>query len=271
MLFDQNISRKHSKIIYLANKFFVYDNESLNGTFLNGKKINEAEINNGDLIKIGETEFKFEYERDGIKKEGKKFDQKTLPLKESRHNFSGKPRTHADKGRMFLYGGTILAVFFVLILSPYLKKQKGRNPINIPTATAKPEIAGTEAPIVKATPSKETPKELDATQYYSQGLLSMMAENYKEAIALFQKTLEIDPENRSAGAKLKKCKELLGKNIEDLYSAGVREYDILYYERAILQWNKVVILAKDFDTAMYKKAKDRIEEAQKRNKSVKNK
>ncbi len=55
--YDDYCSRKHAMLYWEGNSCYVKDFNSTNGTFLNGIKIRAvAELNNGDLIKLGNTE-----------------------------------------------------------------------------------------------------------------------------------------------------------------------------------------------------------------------
>ena len=59
---DQSISGKHALILCRKDKFWLSDQLSSNGTFLNGNDLdpNESpEIKDGDQIKLGNTVFKF--------------------------------------------------------------------------------------------------------------------------------------------------------------------------------------------------------------------
>ena len=49
------ISRKHASIVYEAPHWVLYDNESLNGVFLNGAKTEQTELRSGDVIQLGGT------------------------------------------------------------------------------------------------------------------------------------------------------------------------------------------------------------------------
>lgn len=54
------ISRLHAKIIRVDNQFFITDEESLNGTYLNGTKITKKQIKRlkiGDRIRFANVEF----------------------------------------------------------------------------------------------------------------------------------------------------------------------------------------------------------------------
>lgn len=58
-LSDKKCSRRHAKVIKNGLRFVVRDLDTVNGTFLNGQKIEEAELNGDDVIKIGDTEIRF--------------------------------------------------------------------------------------------------------------------------------------------------------------------------------------------------------------------
>jgi len=52
---DGNCSRKHCQIRKWAGKYMLEDLQSHNGTFVNGAKVTTHELNDGDLISIGDT------------------------------------------------------------------------------------------------------------------------------------------------------------------------------------------------------------------------
>lgn len=57
---EDNISRKHAKIIYANGEFYIEDLNSSNGTYINGVKItNPVKINNYDTFKFGSCEGRF--------------------------------------------------------------------------------------------------------------------------------------------------------------------------------------------------------------------
>ncbi|MCX5859143.1 MAG: FHA domain-containing protein, partial [Proteobacteria bacterium] len=49
------VSRKHCQIRREENSYILADLESLNGTTLNGEKINTAELRDGDVIQVGNS------------------------------------------------------------------------------------------------------------------------------------------------------------------------------------------------------------------------
>ncbi|BEP29616.1 FHA domain-containing protein [Helicovermis profundi] len=57
---DQTIGRIHAKVLKLNGKFFIKDMNSLNGTFLNGHRIDSGinvEIKNGDVVAFAKIKF----------------------------------------------------------------------------------------------------------------------------------------------------------------------------------------------------------------------
>lgn len=53
---DVSISRHHCEIRKENNLYFVYDLQSLNGTYVNGQHIKRASLQNNDLLRIGNVE-----------------------------------------------------------------------------------------------------------------------------------------------------------------------------------------------------------------------
>lgn len=57
-LTDRSISVQHARLRYAQGTWFIQD-QSSNGTFVNGQQINATSLNTGDQIRIGETTFIF--------------------------------------------------------------------------------------------------------------------------------------------------------------------------------------------------------------------
>jgi FHA domain/EAL domain len=53
------VSREHAQIFRKKDKYLIRDLQSTNGTFVNGKRIEEAELSAGDVIVVADTEFAF--------------------------------------------------------------------------------------------------------------------------------------------------------------------------------------------------------------------
>src|SRR5207245_11291905 len=59
-LVDLHVSRLHCEIRWQGGRVAVTDNKSAGGTFVNGQRISSQELRPGDVIRIGETELRFE-------------------------------------------------------------------------------------------------------------------------------------------------------------------------------------------------------------------
>lgn len=53
------VSREHARFDKRGNEFWLQDLESTNGTFLNGEKVAEASLNDGDVVTIADVELTF--------------------------------------------------------------------------------------------------------------------------------------------------------------------------------------------------------------------
>ncbi len=54
-ILDSKTSRKHAVLFERDGRWFIKDLESRNGTWLNNERISERELNNGDIVYIGDT------------------------------------------------------------------------------------------------------------------------------------------------------------------------------------------------------------------------
>src|SRR3970040_442119 len=62
VLDNRGVSRKHAQIEFSNNSAVLIDNESLNGTFVNNRKVTEEVLKDNDIITIGK--FTLIYHRD---------------------------------------------------------------------------------------------------------------------------------------------------------------------------------------------------------------
>lgn len=56
---DNNVSRRHARIINDSNDYLIVDTQSRNGTYVNGQKISQTFLTDDDHIRIGIEEFRF--------------------------------------------------------------------------------------------------------------------------------------------------------------------------------------------------------------------
>jgi pSer/pThr/pTyr-binding forkhead associated (FHA) protein len=58
-LSDRSISRQHACLRYAGGTWFIQDQQSVAGTFVNGRKASATSLKDGDEIEIGNTKFVF--------------------------------------------------------------------------------------------------------------------------------------------------------------------------------------------------------------------
>ena len=64
VLSDPAASRLHCEIVYHQGSHWLRDAGAANGLFLNGNRVKDQELRNGDLIRIGVTEFRYKSPKD---------------------------------------------------------------------------------------------------------------------------------------------------------------------------------------------------------------
>ena len=57
---EKAVSRRHCRIDYDGEFYWLIDLESHNGTFVNGRRITRCLLYDGDLIRVGHTEIAFD-------------------------------------------------------------------------------------------------------------------------------------------------------------------------------------------------------------------
>jgi len=56
---DQSVSRRHAVIAHRGGRAVLLDDRSLNGIYVNGRRVGEAVLNDGDLIAIGHVSLRY--------------------------------------------------------------------------------------------------------------------------------------------------------------------------------------------------------------------
>lgn len=64
-VFSERISRQHAEITVDGRRFYIRDLGSRNGTYVNGEQIDRCQIVAGDIIHVGDSEFRFSLDLGG--------------------------------------------------------------------------------------------------------------------------------------------------------------------------------------------------------------
>jgi pSer/pThr/pTyr-binding forkhead associated (FHA) protein len=59
VLDDASVSRRHAVIVHRGGRTVILDDRSLNGVFVNGERVGEAVLNDGDGIAIGRVSARY--------------------------------------------------------------------------------------------------------------------------------------------------------------------------------------------------------------------
>jgi len=59
VLSDDTISRTHAELTNINGKFYIRDNDSTNGTFINNRRVNHSLLSDGDVIRLGNVQLIF--------------------------------------------------------------------------------------------------------------------------------------------------------------------------------------------------------------------
>lgn len=98
-----SVSRNHAFIEFADSKYFLVDNKSSNGVFINGVKVNKAEIVDGDVISIGKHQLHYsEEDASSIRNQQKVESIETLDLEpiQSEEGFTVLPYLEVTRGKL---------------------------------------------------------------------------------------------------------------------------------------------------------------------------
>jgi pSer/pThr/pTyr-binding forkhead associated (FHA) protein len=59
LLDDPTVSRRHALVVQRDDQLMLLDDRSMNGTWLNGERITEAPLSDGDVIQLGAVRLTF--------------------------------------------------------------------------------------------------------------------------------------------------------------------------------------------------------------------
>jgi pSer/pThr/pTyr-binding forkhead associated (FHA) protein len=59
LLEDPSVSRRHAVVVHRNGRAVLLDDRSLNGIFVNGERVGEAQLHDGDAIMIGHVSLRY--------------------------------------------------------------------------------------------------------------------------------------------------------------------------------------------------------------------
>jgi pSer/pThr/pTyr-binding forkhead associated (FHA) protein len=105
VLENRGVSRKHAQIEFNGENVVIIDNESLNGVFVNNRKISEEMLRDQDIITIGKYSLEFNQDADGPDHAGQMDGTMILNTKQQREMVKNDRKERELVSRV---GGTVL-------------------------------------------------------------------------------------------------------------------------------------------------------------------
>jgi pSer/pThr/pTyr-binding forkhead associated (FHA) protein len=231
VLDEKNVSRHHASLWVQNERLWIQDMESKNGVLVNDEKVETRELKNGDRIRIGLSVF-----RVGLEGSGAAF----------------ASVWKIDRKRIALY---LVPVFVVSVLGILSARQPNRSaPIS---QNSKPASV---APISMPARTSRFVKQDEILAWKGRAEMAMRTDDMAAALPLLQNFLAARPDDAHARALLVRAQTRLSQLISRYYENGVMEYEKLYYDRAIQEWQKVLALSQSFDPDTYRRTEEKIRE-----------
>ncbi len=263
-----NISRQHASIQIRINEPWVEDLNSKNGTFVNGKAISRTALKAGDRLQMGECMFEVQCfgehsdEAETAPTLGEPTIEETSvekevpldpPLPQTLPKAKAFPPLLRNK-RVLLYSSL---GFFLIVLSLFLFQPGSKEKLP-QQKTPKPETKLFK-PVVQI---PDDVSEEDLLVWKGRAETAMQYDDVAAAIPYLRKFLAVRKGDKQVEILLERAEKRLASLIDQYYENGVREYDRLYFDKAISEWRKVLSLAANFDPETFQRAKDKIAEAE---------
>jgi pSer/pThr/pTyr-binding forkhead associated (FHA) protein len=95
---DSSVSRVHARFDRVGENWMLVDLDSTNGTYVNGSRIKEIQLNPGDIVEIGEQTLRFLPQRAPEQPISKKTTK--VSVRKSHPEFPSPPTTKGIFGRV---------------------------------------------------------------------------------------------------------------------------------------------------------------------------
>jgi hypothetical protein len=241
---DRNISRHHASLWVEKGALWIQDAGSKNGVFVNNEHTTNRKLEHGDIVRLGPCEFRVGIEQtDEALPPLEKVSGQLARLKALAERFGYK--------RIALYGtGLCILVYLFSMYS-------GSTPPGVVLSGAPlPPQPIREMPIQ---PVRATPEEV--TLWQRQAELALRYDDMPAAIPLLRKIVAAKPHDPLPRAQLARAQQHLSQLIQRYLESGVREYQKMYYDRAVAEWQKVLALSEGFDPETYRETQAKLREA----------
>ncbi len=244
VLEDRNVSRHHASLWVEKGALRIQDQESKNGVLVNHERVTSVELKDGDLVQLGGSIFRVGIEIPG----GVPAGLGRVPEQIAR--LKGIARKIGYR-RITLYGTTLCILGY--LFSMYAPSVSRRMQTQTRESEPPPIVVTALAPIHASTE--------EVAQWQRQAELALRYDDMPAAIPLLQKVIAAKPYDGLPKAQLARAQERVSKLIRQYLESGIREYQKMYYDRAIQEWQKVLALSENLDPETYRQTQSKIREA----------
>ncbi len=127
VLADASVSKQHAVLIQTDGQWSVEDRESRNGVFVNGEQVTRASLSDGDLLRLGKHELRFEREQTATQLEVENTDRTmvfTAPQMNPSPSSPGLSAKRKDRTRLptWFLGSLLFALCLAAALFIFLRR-----------------------------------------------------------------------------------------------------------------------------------------------------
>ncbi len=257
VLDDVKSSRLHARIEKRGQDYWIVDNGSQNGFYVNGIQLTEKQLLVGDKIVIGTTSMVFGAPSPAFPKTPSLKSIPSLPP-QLRKKESGSKMAPIIIGMI-----TIGAVVFLIGNHNAKKKEFKINDdaaVNVEIETISKSNETTQQEIFKK--GKDTQQYAEAQAFYQRGFREFRETNYSRAIQYFETALTLYPSHPLAKRYLSRSRLKLNEDITAALERGEKYFQNQKYINAFDEYRTVLLLVNDPSNKNAQLAQKRIEAIQ---------
>lgn len=297
----EGVSRVHALLVHSEEGWFIRDNNSKNGIFVNGEKVKESWLETGDMVQLGTFVFRFSADAvlgsapEGNLPEvagGNQLFGLEAPAAVGAPPAPGKnfKSPTARNPRLFIYIGVLVLLGAYLMLGSSSEPSKDAASSGDVTTSAGERLArdftlsekptlelgtkqviplGMEDPLLKKAEQEMTRLDWsnaslrEAEQFFRRGQREYLNKNYHRAIDSFRTALSLYGGHILAERYLRRAVYEVEIEAKTNMAMGIQYYESLQYSRAIHHFNETIaLLAHRPNEAMIKEATRYIKQAE---------
>jgi pSer/pThr/pTyr-binding forkhead associated (FHA) protein/tetratricopeptide (TPR) repeat protein len=197
---DPSMSRLHARMIVRGGRTNLVDMRSSNGTFVNNKRIDSAELSSGDVVRFGNMEFKYVH-GEAVSKGAQALGRKRM---------------------MLVAAGSVVGIFLLIVIGA---KMYGGG--------------GEPGPVVAVDSEDKIPLEVQVGQHLraAQTIMELDDVDWKQAEAKVQAALDLHPISADARRMKKKIGDEQAN--QSIYDDARVNYDLSRWSEALELMRKI--------------------------------